>query len=1528
MRENMNENCENIEENYQNLSWDIIKTYFEGKHLQQLIRHQIESFNNFINCQIPKTIEMFNPVVICSENDYNKALKLYKLEIFITFDNLNIHRPQIHENNGATKLMFPQEARLRNFTYSSNMTVDINIKYQIRSGENLENIHTIYKTLNKIHIGKVPIMLKSNICVLNQYKHNSHALTGECRLDPGGYFIINGSEKTCLGQERAAENQVYCFNISKNNTKWIWLAEIKSVPDWKCISPKQISLMISSKNNGFGNSLYLQIPRVKQPIPLFIIFRALGIITDKDICQKILLDIDKNNEMLPLLQASIIDSNQYLTQENAFNYIMSQVIFTPLNMDKETGIKKKHEFTDDVINNDLFPHCKTKTQKIYFLGYMTLKLLQVFKGERNPDDRDSYLNKRIDLTGILLNNLFRNYFNKLVKDMQKQIIREINNGSWRSQEDYQNIINFTNIYKIIKSTTIENGLKRALATGDFGIKQTNSNKVGVAQVLNRLTYISSLSHLRRINTPIDKSGKLIPPRKLHNSSWGFLCPAETPEGGSVGIVKNLSYLTHITVSSASSCLYQYVENYLINFEDIHTNDLYNNVKVFINGNWIGISKNPNNLYLSLKEKKYKGIINIYTSIIFNYRDLEIRICNDAGRLCRPLFKIKNNKSLITPHLIEKIKNSDISWEQLVLENNDFPSIIEYIDPAEQNTALISFNLSKLTEQNQNFIYKYTHSEIHPSTIFGILASCIPFPDHNQSPRNTYQCAMGKQAMGVYVTNYDKRMDKTAYVLSYPMRPLVDTRIMNLLRLNEIPSGSMVIVAIITHTGYNQEDSILFNQGAIDRGLFQATIFHTEKDEDKKIHGDEEIRCKPDKAKTKGIKFANYSKVNSKGVIPENTLLEDRDIIIAKTLPIKENRNDPTKVIKFTDESRIFRTNEETYVDQNLIERNGDGYNFCKVRVRTLRQPIIGDKFCIRENALILTDYGWISLKEIDINKHKVATLKNNKELDYVYAVEKYEFDCVDEELYSMKSQQVHMVCTKEHKLYIKKRGNKEFEFIEAKNAFGKRIRYKKDALNTNKDVEDFVLDKEKYNMDYFLMLLGSFISDGWIEKGKNYTRINIAMIKQRKRDFIENALNKLNIHYNMTKDRVLIGNTYKELIDYFKILSVGASNKYLPKFVWELSQRQSIILMNSLIQGDGSYNKQGSCSYYTSSFKLTNQIQQLALHCGWSGTIKMYNTKEAGYERLIGERIIKSNYDNYCIRIVKTKNNPQVNHGHVHQQNIQEETYLSYTGKVGCIEVPDTHLFYYKEDIYSPPVWTGNSSRHGQKGTIGNIIPEINMPFTKEGLKPDIIINPHAIPSRMTIAQLKETLLGKVLIQLGLFGDGTCFGDLDISTIRSQLQKCNYESNGNEILYNGLTGEQFESSIFIGPAFYQRLKHMVSDKQHSRSIGPMVNLTRQPAEGRSRDGGLRFGEMERDCMASHGAARFVKERLYDSSDSFSVYICNKCGLIASFNNNKHIHLCKTCQNRTDFKYVEIPYACKLMMQELISMNIAPRILSK
>ena len=1161
----------------------IIDSCFRGHHLKRLVEHQIESFNDFIQYQVPRTISMFNPVHICSEQDLDKVTNRHRLEMFVTCENFNIYRAQIHEINGATKSMFPQEARDRNFTYAGDMTIDLNIKFVVRSGALLESVHTFNKVLPNIHIGKMPIMLKSSICILEQYKHIPHNVSGECRMDSGGYFIVNGSEKTVIGQERAAENLVQCFNISKNNSKWSWLAEIKSVPDYKCISPKQLSLTIATKNNGFGNGLWLQIPRLKNPLPLFVVFRALGIINDEDICKRIVLDTthERTAMLMKCLQGSVVEANKFLTQECAMKQVVANVMFTThMSIDKDVGAAMKRAFAQEVLSNDLFPHCRTTEQKIYFLGYMANCLLKVSLGWETTSDRDSFVNKRIDLTGTLLNNLFRNYFNKMVKDMQKQTVREINNGSWRSTEDYESIINMTNIYKIVKPTTIENGLKRALATGDFGVKQINSNKVGVAQVLNRLTYISSLSHLRRINTPIDKNGKLIPPRKLHSTSWGYLCPAETPEGGSVGVVKNLSYMARVTVPCNSNSLYDYVAPFVVPIETLTEKELFNRVKVFVNGTWLGIAKDPMELYQSLKGKKYKGIINIYTSIIFDIRRKEIRVCNDSGRLVRPLLRVKNNRLILTSDIISKLQKKELTWEDLFTDCRIPESVLEYIDPAEQNMSMLAMEPEKLYKTD-HFIYKYTHCEIHPSTIFGILASCIPFPEHNQSPRNTYQCAMGKQAMGMYVTNYDNRMDKTAYVLTYPMRPLVETRVMNMIELNKIPSGCQVIVAIMTHTGYNQEDSILFNKGSIDRGLFQATIYHTEKDEDKKIHGDEEIRCKPDPTKTKGMKFGNYDKVNANGVMPENSLVENRDIIISKVLPIKEARNDHTKRIKYEDQSRIYRTHEETYIDKNYVERNGDGYNFCKVRLRTIRKPIIGDKF----------------------------------------------------------------------------------------------------------------------------------------------------------------------------------------------------------------------------------------------------------------------------------------------------------------------------------------------------------SSRHGQKGTIGNIIPECDMPFLPSGLKPDIIINPHAIPSRMTIAQLKETVLGKTLLELGLFGDGTSFGKFDIKDICKELQKVGYESNGNELLYNGLTGEQIETSVFFGPVFYQRLKHMVSDKHHSRSIGPMVNLTRQPAEGRSKDGGLRFGEMERDCMCSHGASRFTKGRMYDASDAFRVHVCKRCGLIAAYNDQMHIHYCKTCDNRVDFDYVEMPYSCKLMFQELISMNIAPRIMT-
>ena len=1509
----------------------ILESYFHGQHLDRLVRHQIESYNHFINYQMQKTIQMFNPVMIRSENDYVEIHDKYLLEISVSFQNLKLYPPQIYENNGATKTMYPHEAKLRNFTYASTMTVDIKIDYIIRNTETMDAPRVISKIIQKVNIGKMPIMLKSSICVLTQNKAIDPIYMGECPMDCGGYFIIKGSEKTVLGQERAAENRVYCFD-GKNTTKWNWFAEIKSIPDFKCISPKQIEMMIASKNNGFGNGIYISIPRIKQPIELFVVFRALGILSDKAICEYVLFQVPPENsqqkQILDFLQASIIDANKYMTRDDALKHITTYVAYTPLNMDREKGAKKKLEFTQDVLNNDLFPHCKTLTQKLYMLGYMCQKLIKTSFGWIPTDDRDSYVNKRIELTGTLLNNLFRNYFNKLVKEMQKQVVREINNGSWRSMDNYENIINMTNIYKIMKSTTIENGINRALATGDFSIKQSNSSKVGVAQVLNRLTYLASLSHSRRINTPLEKSGELIAPRKLHGTTFGFLGPAESPEGQSIGVVKNISYMAHITIPTNSSSLYDYILPNVIKLEDTTPANVYGKVKVFINGAWVGVTETPMELYQEIKEKKYKGIINIYTSIIFDYKNLEIRVCNDGGRLTRPLLRVCNNKALITLDVIRKLRTKELYWNDLLVSCRLPESVIEYIDPEEQNFAMIAMKNKNPT--NERLTYNYTHCEIHPSTIFGVLGSCIPFPDHNQSPRNTYQCCMAKQAIGVYALNFDSRMDKTSYVLTYPSRPLVDTRVMNFIQLNRIPSGHQITVAIMAYTAYNQEDSLLVNKGSIDRGLFMTTVYHTEKDEDKNIIRDEIIRCKPDPNKTKGIKYGNYDKLNTQGFIDENSLVENRDVIIAKIVPIKDNRNDPTKTIKYEDQSKTYRTTEECYIDKNYTGRNGDGYNFAKVRVRTLRKPVLGDKFCQRPTTQVLTDYGWIEIQDVDITKHKLCTLDVNGNMCYEHPIQKFVYDH-EGDMYYLENEDVHVVCTLNHRLYVQHQ-NASYELIEAKDVMGKITRFQKTMNNIYCDHLFIQFEDKLYSMDVWLQLLGVFINNGcFILKN---TCICITAYEENKAKSICSILEGLGIKYKDATQSdggiYVSGYDYPEIFKHLQSLDVGTSNKRLPAYVWELSQRQSRVLLNTLLQ---SYTEEDELSqydqYYTNSIGLADDITRLSLHCGWSG-----NVKAAPDPDTISS--IVQEYVYYNVIIHRNHNQPWMN---MNDTSSNIEKIFQYSGKVYCVEMQSSHTYYMRENTYSPAMIIGNSSRSGQKGTCGLIIPESDMPFTKDGLRPDIILNPHAIPSRMTIGQLKETLLGKVLIELGLFGDGTSFGNLDVNTICKELQKLGYESNGNEVMYNGYTGEQLEMSIFIGPVYYQRLKHMVNDKQHSRSIGPMVNLTRQPAEGRSRDGGFRIGEMERDVMIAHGMSRFCKERLYDVSDKYTTHVCGKCGMIACYNDpsmkqtkfaktDMSIHFCRTCGNMTDFSKVEIPYAYKLLSQELQTINVVPRIITE
>jgi DNA-directed RNA polymerase II subunit RPB2 len=1128
----------------------IISKYFNKKNV--LTDHQISSYNHLIDEILPNILNQIFPITV---NDFNDKVQTIRLNL----TKITTQTPYYVENNGSSKIMTPQIARLRNDTYSLSILINLSVELSIKEGDNITMLPNTQ--LTNVLLGKIPIIVKSKYCVSNSIE------CGECINDPGGYVIINGNEKVIISQEKIANNIIQVYPNQKQNKKYCLVSEVRSAPSELFTVPKLTSVKITPPNELNEHYIRVSIPHLKTEIPLFIVFKALGCLSDKEICYNIINNNNSNldKEILSLLKPSIIEASSIITQTDAIQYMSKYINSSNSNMNNTEEVKFNY-IKNTVLEHIIF-HESVYSNKLLYLGYMTLKLFRCLFKIDPYSDRDSYQSKRVDTCGVLIGNLLSQSLLRLSRDIKTNIHKEITTGLWNVNGGYEQIINDINISKIIKSNFIETILKGAMATGNWGLKN-NLNRQGVSQVLNRLTYMSTISHLRRVSTPIDSSGKLIPPRKLHNSSWGYICPSETPEGASVGVVKNFSMICEVTNYQTTETVKYIIDDHVIKPDtiNIYSFNKTNHIRVFINGELQGYSSEPIDLLQLLKQSRSNSNINIYTSFELDIMNQNLFIYTDSGRCIRPLFKIVNNELVVNKY---KNKLKSLSWNSLLTNVIDLPEqCIEYIDIHEINTLLLS-NTPRDTEGK-------THCEIHPSLILGALASCIPFPHHNQAPRNTYQSAMGKQAIGIHTTNYNKRFDTFSHILYYPQRPLISNKIMEHMKCNQLPNGINVVVAIATYSGYNQEDSIIVNQSSIDRGLFNSTFFRTYKTEEKKNHlsGDEDIFCKPDHDKLLYPKPCNYTKLGDDGFVPKNTYVSDGDIIVGKVIPIKGN-----KQYNYQDASVNIRYSEEGYIDDKYINTNSEGYKFCKVKIRSIRIPMIGDKL----------------------------------------------------------------------------------------------------------------------------------------------------------------------------------------------------------------------------------------------------------------------------------------------------------------------------------------------------------SSRHGQKGTIGMVYSQEDMPFSKNGISPDIIINPHAVPSRMTIAQLIECILGKSCSELGCVGDATAFNKIDVSNISKILENQGFEGKGNEVLYSGFNGEQLKTSIFMGPTYYQKLKHMSSDKIHSRSSGPIVSMTRQPSEGRSSHGGLRFGEMERDCMIAHGASSFLKERLMDVSDKYSVYICNKCGLIATADTKKHMYCCKKCNNYGDFYKCYIPYSCKLLFQELQCMSIYPRI---
>lgn len=951
------------------ISWDLLDKYFKNNPYS-LVSHHLDSFNKFFSNDIYNIFRENNPLKfvakVASANATAAALSQDKMLIYMggkNADKIYFGKPVIYDLDNV-HYMYPNEARLRNMTYGVAIHYDVDIDiFSYEDG--VETLKTV--ELKQIYLGSFPIMLHSNMCILKGLSTDVRFNMGECRNDIGGYFIINGKEKSIICQESRADNMIYVFAREPNDDTDIYshVAQIKSVSEDTSKPMRTTAVKIVAPSTRLTNmQIVVEIPNVRKAIPLFILMRALGVTSDENIIKYCLLDLTKNEEFVDLFIPSVHDAFMIFNQQSALKYIAT---FT-----KRQTISN----TMEILMNAFLPHVGELNflDKAYFIGYMVYRMIKVYVKQETPTNRDNFKYKRIELSGALIYDLFREYYLIQNKHILLKIEKVDYFGKIGNLGDYVELNQTT----IFKNRLVEAGVRKAFK-GNWG-SQANTKRIGVVQDLNRLSWNTFMSQLRRINLPLSASAKVVGPHLLNNSQWGYIDPIDTPDGGNVGIHKHLAISCLVTSGFSSFNIIAMLRKNdfypLKPLQECTPEYIASTTKVFVNGNWIGVVESPIELTHYLKLLRRNGVIPIYTSISFSYEKNEIYVYTDSGRLTRPIYYI-DNREISIDRLMDKqssdvIQSGAFKWSNIAAgfaekkdgeysigRNNVYnveelytipsnqsytkflttnASLVDYIDLSEEENAFIATNAE--TSRTNKY---YTHVEIDPSLIFGTMGNSVIFPEHNPLPRNQFSCGQSKQAVSVYHSNAQVRFDKAGVILNYGQTPLVKSRYLEYINHEEHPYGVNAMVAIMSHTGYNVEDATLINEGSLKRGLFNTTYFSTYESREETSSSSSSTFSNVSKDPTVvGLNEKHdYNYLDDHGLIKENTEVNDKMVIIGK----KISSSDKSGMSR--DDSTLPKKGQLGVVDKVFVTDTSEGTRIAKVRVREVRIPAIGDKMASR-----------------------------------------------------------------------------------------------------------------------------------------------------------------------------------------------------------------------------------------------------------------------------------------------------------------------------------------------------------------------------------------------------------------------------------------------------------------------------------------------------------------------------------------------------------------------------------------------------